>query len=116
MSSSYSKSVAQDQRVEIGSTGGGQFIGPGATVSQNQAYDIGTYKYQSGLTGADVLGLLENQAATSKKSADASGRFAELALTALSTASQGQSIDWRQYIPIGIVAAIAIVGLKRGRR
>jgi len=113
---SRSYSLAQDQRVQLDSTEGGQFIGPAATVHQNQAYDIGTYKYQSGLTGADVLGLLENQADVTKRSADASNRFAELALTSLSASQQGQSIDWKQYIPIGIVGVIAIAVLRRGRR
>ena len=118
-STSYSKTsdarVGVDQGTAIGAgaaVGGGGFtssVGDMSTVTQS--FDGASFR--SGLTGDDVLGLLQQQAATTRTSQDAAGKFSELALTALSAAEAGQSVDWKQYIPIGIVAAIAIAALRR---
>lgn len=103
----------------------GVAIGAGATVGggglTTSVSDMGqltqsfTGSFQTGLTGADVLALMEQQGELSRQSADASNKFAELALTSLSAAQAGQSIDWRQYIPVGIIGLVAIAVVRRHR-
>lgn len=101
----------------------GVAVGAGATVGggglTTSVSDMGqltqsfTGSFQTGLTGADVLALMEAQGEISRQSAEASGKFAELALTSLSAAQAGQSIDWKQYIPVGIIGLVALAMVGR---
>jgi len=101
----------------------GLAIGAGATVGggglTTSVSDMGqltqsfTGSFQTGLTGADVLALMEHQGELSRQSADSANQFAELALTSLSAAQAGQSIDWKQYIPIGIIGLVAVAVVRR---
>lgn len=101
----------------------GVAVGAGATVGggglTTSVSDMGqltqsfTGSFQTGLTGADVVALMESQGEISRQSAEASGKFAELALTSLSAAQTGQSIDWKQYIPIGIIGLVAFAMVRR---
>jgi hypothetical protein len=125
---SYSSSVNKTIDARIGSEGNyGQIVGQGATVANpasiatsagDQSTVTQTFSgnaFTSGLTGTEVASILEQQASVTKSSQDASSKFAELALTSLSAAQVGQSIDWKQYIPLAVIGVIAIAALKRRR-
>jgi len=127
-SKSYSTSTTADQRVQLDSMGGGQFVAPGATVTNPGALSVSAAtgsavnlsgKYQIGMSGAEVKDLLSQQSLVSKNMLDsqatANSKLADLATTALQVQS-ATPIDWQKYIPyiIGGVVIIAVWG--KGRR
>ena len=128
MSKAYSTSTTADQRVQLETTAGGQFVGPGATVANPGALQITTGqtsnvslsgKYAIGMSGAEVKSLLEQQSLVSKSMLDAQAsantKLTDLATTALQVQS-ATPIDWQKYIPyiVGGVVVIAVWG--KGRR
>jgi len=112
----------QDLRVgvEQGTAIGAEAVvgGSGLTTSvsdMGQLTQSFTGSFQTGLSGADVLSLMQQQGELNRQSAEASGRFAELALTSLSAGQAGQSIDWKQYIPVIVIGVMAI-GMSRSHK
>lgn len=127
--SSYatSTSTTSDQRVQMETTAGGQFVGPGATVANPGALQISTGqsssvnlhgKYQIGMSGAEVKELMAQQSLVSSDMLDAQAtaneKLAALATTALATQS-ATPMDWQKYIPYALAAAVAIA-IFGGRR
>jgi len=121
---SYSTAVNKTIDARVGVEGGGVGIGAGATVGggglTTSVSDMGNLSqsfegasFTTGLTGPDIVQLMEAQGEISRQSADASGRLADLALTSLSAAKVGQSVDWKQYIPIAIVGVVMIAAQRR---
>lgn len=81
--------------------------GPKANVTQDVAYNY------SGMGGDDLLKIMEAQQEINRQSDDAAHRLAELTITGVTAATQGRSIDWKQYIPFAIVGVIAIAVVRR---
>lgn len=128
-SKAYSTSTTADQRVQLETTAGGQFVGPAATVANPGSLQISTGqassvnlsgKYAIGMSGAEVKELLAQQSLVSQSMLDAqataSTKLADLATTALQVQS-ATPIDWQKYIPyiVGGVVVIAVWGKRKGR-
>ena len=86
--------------MQLETTAGGQFVGPGVTVANPGALQITTGqtsavnlsgKYAIGISGAEVKDLLAQQSLVSKsmldRQATAAGKLGDLATTALQTQS-----------------------------
>jgi hypothetical protein len=126
-SKSYSATSLKDLRTDFSGATIGQVAAPGGTLASPGSLAVGTGdyspvnlsgKFKMGMTGIEVKGLLEQQAITTAKvletQAGNAQALADLAITAVSASKTGSSIDWRQYIPIGIVGLIAIAIVRRG--
>jgi len=125
---SIAVSSAADNRAQLETTGGGQFVGGGATVVNPGALGIHTGnfgsvnlsgKYAIGMSGSEVKALLEQQSLVAKDmlsaQATAASKLSDLATTALQTQS-ATPIDWQKYIPYALAAAVAIAVWGKGRR
>lgn len=128
-SKAYSTSMTADQRVQLETTAGGQFVGPGSFAVNPGSLGIQTGgvgssvnlsgKYAIGMSGSEVQQLLAQQSLVSKDmlaaQATASSKLADLATTALQTQS-ATPIDWQKYIPYGLAAIVVIAVWGKGRR
>jgi hypothetical protein len=127
-SKAYSTATTADQRVQLETTGGGQFVGPGAFAVNPGALGIQTGqlstvnlsgKYSLGMSGAEVSNLLSQQAlfgrdvlASQNAAVD---KISALATNALSTQA-ALPADWQKYIPYALAAAVVMAVWGKGRR
>lgn len=128
-SKSFSSSQTADQRVQIESTGGGQFVGPGAFAVNPGALGIQTgasghvslsgNKFKLGMSGSEVAGLLAQQSLVARDMLDSqaatAGKLANLATTALETQS-ATPVEWQKFIPFIIAGVVVVAVWGKGRR
>jgi hypothetical protein len=120
-SSSEATTISEDVRTAVETMGGGQFIGPKATFGQPGSIttgvgDYGTAtlnltgnKFQTGMTGAEVASLFAQQAVEQSAQLGTMKEFGQAAMASRA----GEPIDWKSYIPYGIVLVVAYFALRR---
>jgi hypothetical protein len=125
---SIANSSAADNRAQLETTGGGQFVGGGATVVNPGALGIHTGnfgsvnlsgKYAIGMSGSEVSALLQQQSLVGKSMLDAqataSTKLADLATTALATQA-AVPVDLKKYVPYALAALVVVAVWGKGRR
>lgn len=128
--SSYSQTKTQDQRVGVEGLGGGQVIGPESSAADapgSTAARIGDFsnlsqtitqrgnKYTTGMTGAEVTALLDQQNSLADVALGRISDFAGSALQTAATVRTGEMPDWQRYIPLalGLGAIVLMWRVKR---
>jgi hypothetical protein len=131
-SKSYSTAVTADNRVQLDSTGGGKFVAPMAISSDpgSLALGVGDYSnvnlagaaFRMGMSGSEVKDLLGQQGLLASEQIRNVADYSAQAISAVQankaaelTAVTGELPNWQKYIPLGILAAVAVLAL-RGRK
>lgn len=129
-SQATSQDIAQDNRVALETTGGGQFAGPGSVVANPYgiATSIGPVGSRSrvetntnfsgasfGLDGDQVKALLDQAAAAGKAQSEQATQLASGAIQSLAASKGSEPINISRYIPY-IIAGVVLVAIFSRRR
>ena len=126
---SYSVPKTYDQRMGIeGGMGGGTLIGPEANYASpgSVATRVGDFstmnqtltgnKFKVGMSGQEVRELLTQQGSLATDQLGRVTDFGKAAMAAVQAGraqDQGTALDWKQLLPLGVVAIIVLAALRR---
>jgi hypothetical protein len=123
---SYATSItrAADQRVQLETTGGGQFVSPDAVVANaGLSTKVGDFSSMSqtigdlslGLSGEQVKSILDSTYAANLAQSSQASQLASSAVQSLAASKGAESIDViSRYIPYILAAVVLIAILRRG--
>ncbi len=121
-SRSISYTMQKDLRADLAGASVGQVAAPGSTLVNPGSIGIGATdyaqvhlvvdKFRAGLSGADVKGLLAQQAGLADTAIGRVTDFASASLAAATAARTGELPTWQKYIPL-VIGAIALVAIWR---
>ncbi len=118
-STSTSSTKTQDQRIGIEGGMSGQLVAPGGTLASpgSVAQSVGDFsnvtysgnKYKIGMSGQEVLGLLQQQGNLAAENLGTVKDFASSSLAAVAATRTGELPNWQKYIPLMIVAGAGVL-------
>ena len=136
-SKAYTKTTTADLRTAVETTAGGKFVAPQAVTSDPGGFTmgVGDYsavnisipgKFKMGMSGQEVKSLLQQQTGLAEAAVTRVADFGQAAIqSAMSgiqsaraqelTAGTGEPPNWQRYLPLIIVAAVVILGSRKGR-
>jgi hypothetical protein len=124
--------IQKDLRTDLSGASVGQVASPGSTIANPGAIALGggDYSklslsiaggYQSGLSGADVKGLMEQQGTLADSAINRVTDFAQASISAIGankateiSAAAGEP-TWQRYIPHLIIAGVVVAIWRRSR-
>jgi len=126
-SKSTTLTIQKDLRTDLSQAVAGQIAGPGGVTTQPGSIGVsaGDYgrvslnlagaKFRTGMTGPDVLGLLQQQGTLASAQLAKVGDFAQSALSAATAARTGEATDLTRYIPYAVIAVVVLAVIKSRR-
>lgn len=134
-SKAYTSTTTADLRTAVESTGGGKMIGPQAISADpgSLALGVGDFsnvnlsgKFRVGMSGQEVKSLLAQQTGLAEAAVNRVADFGTAAISSTMsgiqaaraqelTAGTGELPNWQRFIPLGIIAAVALAAWRHGK-
>jgi len=126
-SKSVTQTIQKDVRTDLSGATAQQIAGPGAVTTQpgSLGIAIGDYgavkvnlagaKFKAGMSGAEVLGLLQQQGTLAGEQLARVGDFAKASLSAATAARTGEATDLTRYIPYAVIGIVVLAVIKSRR-